>query len=74
MTSREIRALLILKGLSQASIARDLGVSRQAVNLVVKRKARSREIEAAIAKAVGLPVCIVWNDPESTCNCNGSSY
>lgn len=46
---------LLRHGVTAADIARTLGVSRQAVGMVINDRYRSERIETAIAKAVGLP-------------------
>ena len=59
MTSDEIRAELILKGrkiVTMTSIAKELGCSQAAVTLVISKKAISKRIMFAIAKAIDKPV------------------
>jgi transcriptional regulator with XRE-family HTH domain len=62
MTPDEIRIELYKrrKRVSQAAIARDLGVSRQALWLVIDRKMGSRRIREAIAKAIDRDLCTVF--------------
>ena len=50
------RALLRERGVSLSDIARDLGKNLSVVSRVNAGQRRSREIEAAIAHALGLPV------------------
>jgi DNA-binding XRE family transcriptional regulator len=47
---------LMRVGLTAADIARELGVSRQTVSLVLRDKVQSRRIQTAIANAIGKPV------------------
>jgi transcriptional regulator with XRE-family HTH domain len=62
MTSREIRAALILKGITQASIAEELGVSASMISQVIDGKKRSERIQHAIARAIDRPVHQVFPD------------
>jgi len=55
MTPTEIKIALLLKGITQKSIARSLGVSLAAVNMVVNGRQRSNRVEGAICKAVDVP-------------------
>ena len=50
------RALLRERGISLSDIARDLGKNLSVISRVNNGQRRSREIEAAIALALGLPV------------------
>ena len=50
------RALLRERGVSLSDIARDLGKNLSVVSRVNTGQRRSREIEAAIADSLGLPV------------------
>ena len=50
------RALLRERGVSLSDIARDLGKNLSVVSRVNTGQRRSREIEAAIAEGLGLPV------------------
>jgi Ner family transcriptional regulator len=65
MTVREIRAELILVGTNPARIAAKIGVTRQAVSLVLLGKLRSPKIERAIAQAIGRPADEVFT-PRTT--------
>ncbi len=62
MTSEEIRLELYKrrKTSSQSSIARSLGITRQAVASTIDRVIVSQRIMAAIAKAIGQPVEYVF--------------
>lgn len=58
-----IQAELKIRGSSSSDVARQLGVSRQAVSLTINDpKSRSRRIEEAIADILGLPVKQVFTD------------
>lgn len=56
MTSREIKAALVLAGVSQSDIARDVGLSAQLVGEVIRRTRKNALIEVAVAKAIGKPL------------------
>lgn len=56
MTPREIKAALVLVGVSQADIARDAGFSAQLVGEVIRRTRKNALIEQTVAKAIGKPV------------------
>jgi DNA-binding XRE family transcriptional regulator len=66
MTPEEIRLEIYKrrKQINQAKIARQLGVTRQSVVLVIDRRMKSRRIREAIAKAIGVDVSTVF--PEET--------
>jgi len=51
---RQIRAAMVLLGITGAEIARELGVTRQFVNRVASGKCRSRRVEEALV-AAGVP-------------------
>jgi predicted transcriptional regulator len=50
-----IKAKLVERGISQRSIARELGVTPAAIYQVISGKSRSTRIEKAIAKAAQVP-------------------
>lgn len=56
MTPNQIRAALILRGITAASIARRLKVSRAAVSAEISGRRTSARIRKAITKAVGAQV------------------
>ena len=51
---RQIRAAMVLLGITGAEIARQLGVTRQCVTQVIAGKCRSRRVEEALV-AAGVP-------------------
>ena len=51
---RQIRAAMVLLGVTGAEIALQLGVTRQCVNQVIAGKCRSRRVEEALM-AAGVP-------------------
>lgn len=61
MGSRKIKSLMILKGITSASIADKEGVSRTWVSLVLNGKKKSSRISASIATAIGVPVEKLWS-------------
>lgn len=50
-----LKAELRIRGTSLAQISRELGVSDSALTLVGKRMCRSKRIEKALARAMGMP-------------------
>jgi putative transcriptional regulator len=60
MHPADIAAALKRKGLSQADLARELGVSRPSVGEVIHGRSRSARIELAIAGRIALPVDVIW--------------
>ncbi len=57
---RRIKAALALAGLTQAELARELGVAAATVCQVVGGVKRSRRIQDAIAAALRLPFDSLW--------------
>jgi len=55
----DIKAGLRKRGYTLAGVAQELGVSRQAVSLILAGR-RSQRIEAYIAQVLGLTVAEVW--------------
>lgn len=55
MTHRERKAAMMLRGLTQQTVAESLGVSRAMVGMVLTNKARSRglRVERYIAEQLG---------------------
>lgn len=60
MSSRQIKALIVLNGTSLTEIARTTGVSRQWVSMVVNGHKKSKRVRKAIAVAVGKSVDELW--------------
>ncbi|MFA6721040.1 MAG: helix-turn-helix domain-containing protein [Candidatus Cloacimonadaceae bacterium] len=60
MQTIDIKVNLLRKGVSMRSIAKKLGVSHNAVALVVKHKLMSRRIMEAVAAALDLDVLTVF--------------
>ena len=58
MTSEEIKLELFKRRreITMAGIARNLGVTRQAVQVVVDRRQTSQRIAAAVAEAIERPI------------------
>jgi hypothetical protein len=55
-----IRGFLKLSNISQASIAKELRVSEQAVSQVIDRDSTSSAIQACISDKLNLPYEFVW--------------
>jgi predicted transcriptional regulator len=62
MTPNKIRALLVERGIRQAEIAKELGVTPPAVCAVLNGHWRSPRVEAHIAKRLGIPQEKLWPD------------
>lgn len=60
MNAMDWKILMLRRGITQAEIARRLGVSSTTVSLVVSGRMRSRRVEQAIAESLGLPREILW--------------
>jgi len=60
--ARQIKAGLILKGISCGQLARKLGVSRTWMSLVVCSRVKSRRIQQAIADALEIPYEKLWGE------------
>ncbi|MGL4575710.1 MAG: helix-turn-helix domain-containing protein [Burkholderiaceae bacterium] len=53
-------AALKKRGVTQSSIAKDLGVAQATVGQVIRSDSRSARIEARVAEAIGLPASEIW--------------
>ncbi len=62
--SREIKALLVLKGISGAEIARGIGVHRTAIYHTIEGKIKSYRIRKAIADALEVEYEELWGAEE----------
>jgi transcriptional regulator with XRE-family HTH domain len=60
MTHKEIRILMLQKGVTQAQIARDLNVTRAAICHVLKGELPSHRIRRAVAKSLRVPISRLW--------------
>lgn len=60
MHPADIRAALTKSGKNQTQIAEELGVSHNAVSLVIHGRSKSFRIAKAISKITGLSVHILW--------------
>lgn len=61
MSSQEIRAALARVDYSQAAIAKEMGVSKDAVYQVIEGTSTSHRIRCCIAVALGLSVDDIWH-------------
>ncbi len=57
-----IKALLVLKGIKGAEIARRCGVDRTAIYKVVEGVSKSKRLRRAIAEALEVPYESLWED------------
>lgn len=60
--SRNIKAFLVLAGVTQSEIARSLDISVGSVNDVITGRRNTHRIRLAIATAIGKPVKKIWPD------------
>ena len=60
LQSNIIQGFLKLKKISQQSIAREGGVTEEAISQVISRVTHSRRLQEIIAKRLGLPYEFVW--------------
>jgi len=60
MHPADIRAALNKSGKSQTQLAEELGVSDNAISLVIHGRSKSFRIARAISKITGLSVHILW--------------
>jgi lambda repressor-like predicted transcriptional regulator len=60
VTPQEIKAALILKGVSQTSIAKELGVAKSLVSMVIYGAEKNAKVRKTIAKIIGQPVKEIW--------------
>ncbi len=63
--NRKIKALMVLKGLQNKRIARDLRVTPTWVSLVVCGHRRSDRVRGAIASALGMSVAELWPEDKN---------
>jgi transcriptional regulator with XRE-family HTH domain len=60
MSPQEIKALLILNGVKQRELAKQLHVNESAISLIINGRQTSRRIQTAIAEAINKPYHEVW--------------
>ena len=60
MHPEEIKAALRMKGVTLASLADELGVSRSLVSHVIAGKAQSNRAASRIAAVIGKPIAAIW--------------
>lgn len=65
MRVRELRGLLLARGLTLGDVAKSLGVSRQFVSQVAHGQRSNERVRAALAGAIGKPVAVVFPVPNS---------
>jgi len=64
MKRNEIKAHLVMQGVTVTSIANDLGIAISSVSQVISRTKHTKHVQVAVANAIGKPVGEVF--PEST--------
>ncbi len=60
MNPADIQTALKEKGLTQAAIARQMGVSEMTVSRIVRGTESSRRVAQAISEAIGIPMDTLW--------------
>ena len=58
--AQKLKTFMVLKNISQADIARQIGMTRQNVNHVLSGHVKSRRRREQICKAVGVPYDDIW--------------
>ncbi|TSK07927.1 MAG: helix-turn-helix domain-containing protein [Geobacter sp.] len=61
--SQEVKAKMVLKDISQSSIATELDVTPGTVSAVVSGKRKSKRVQEAIAKKLGIKYETLWGKP-----------
>jgi transcriptional regulator with XRE-family HTH domain len=56
----ELKIAMLLAGVTQKEIAERVGVTRQAVSLVVNKQYVSHRIRVAIAESLGMDIKRIW--------------
>ena len=62
MSPNEVKAKIILRGKTQADIARKAGVSRAAITMIIQRRGMSRRLRRLIALEIGEAYERVWGE------------
>lgn len=65
VSPNEIKALMMLKGVTNIRIAKEEGVSKTWVSLVLNNHKKSARIRLAIANALGVKVEDLWSESET---------
>lgn len=60
MNPREIKAALMLKGVTQASIAKKLGITPSLISMVIQGREKTPRVRRAIAEEIGKKVEEIW--------------
>lgn len=60
MSPKDIRIAMIQANVTQASIARELGVRGEAVHLIIENKFVSWRIREKIAERIGIDIKRIW--------------
>lgn len=66
MSPNEIRILMLMTKVTQAGIARELNVTRPAVNQIIDGTYTSDRIRRKIAEKCGVDITRIWPDPYLT--------
>lgn len=60
MTAEEILSVFMLKGVTQAELARKFGVSHVMIHQVIHGRSKSRRIQEEIARILGKEMEEIW--------------
>ncbi len=60
--NRKVKSLMVLKGIKGTDSARQLGLSRVTVSVVITGKGKSRRIQQAIADTLGVSFDELWSE------------
>lgn len=58
--NKKVKSLLVLKGIKMVDVAKQIGVSRVTVSIVITGKGKSRRIQQAIADMLGKSYEELW--------------
>lgn len=61
MEPNEIKSLLVLNGIKQSEIAKQLGMKRGSVSGAINGLRKSRRVQQAVADALGKDYKTLWN-------------
>ena len=66
MKPAEIRGALVTREITNAEIARELGITPTMVGYVIRGKKKTLYIRQAMARRLNLPITDLWPDEQDT--------